>query len=442
MTAGKTAEACDKYFDAQMLDPRGATALDLALCREKQGRIGSAYIWFDIAEKMAKDEKRTDRASTAASRKSALYMKLARITVTVPKEVVVPGMEVRVGLANDPRALNLLPESDWGKSVAVDTGEIKVMVTAPGKATWEKTLDVKALAKPTITVPPLADGSGPPAPFIPPGPGPQVGPGPGPGPGPQIGPGPYPTPGPAPRPNPTSHEKGRVVIDIGFLAGAHLSLINQAPLSEINGTQYLYKADNQSEIFAACGNTTAVPGAGDCDATFNPQFGFVGGAQLFLGYGITDEIQLGGRFFGGAHYPIGFAVMGGPSMSFKAVGPLWVGFSLLVGTTQIEATVTGAKGSVPDSNVVDNEDQNQVDIPVEDLAGGGETPFALGGAVAPSFAGFEVGGSVELSIVLVDNPTNDAASGALLLSAWPTGMWAPDHGGVLMLPVGLGYRFY
>ncbi len=456
MQAGKVGEACDKLEESQALDPRGSTVLDLALCREKEGRIGTAYLLFDQAEKIATDEKRTDRANTASARKKALFLKLPRVTVVVPKEVVVDGLEVRVGLAANARALNVVPPSEWGKGFPVDPGDLKVMVTAPAKATWEQTFDLKQAGRKTVTVPELKAGDGPP-PLPPPVTTPPLTTG-GDGKGgtEPVAPG-QPTPD-KPKPSgPFKHEAGRVVVDAGILAGGHLSLIHQAPLSDINGTQYIYRGEDESEFLASCGNTRAVPGAGDCDATYNPQFGFAGGAQLFLGYAITEEVQFGGRFFGGAHYPLGFFVLGGPSISFAAAGPLWIGVSALVGTTQIEATVTGGRGSIPEGNRADNGGSSQIKIPVEDLAGRGhgvletdppevqelgEIPFNSGQAAAGAFAGFEVGASVEISILLADNPTDDAGSGALFLSAWPTGMWAPGHGGIIALPVGLGYRFY
>jgi hypothetical protein len=440
MAQGKTAEACEKLEESQLLDPRGGTLLDLALCREKEGRIGTAYILFEQAEKVALEEKRNDRVTTARVKKNALFAKVPRVTVTVPKTSEVDGMEVRVGLATSLKTLVLMPKSEWGKAFPADVGNVKVMVTAPGKETWETTFDLRPGTKKAVTVPALKAGSGPPA---------------------------FPTPGVAeqsakpeekkdekkddddkedekkeeakPEPSgPAVHESGRVVVDLGLLVGGHLSLILEAPLSDINGTQYLYKGAGGSEFLASCGNTQAVPGAGDCDATFKPQMALLYGAQLFVGYAISDAVQFGGRGFFAGTYPLGFQILGGPSISVEAADPLWLGFTIVVGTTQVESTVNGGRGSVPEGNRADNADESDVDIPVRDLAGG----FNTGSATAGAFGGFEVGGSIEISVVLVDNPTNDAGSGALLFSAWPTGVWSPTGGGAVMLPVGIGYRFY
>lgn len=461
MAAGKTVEACDKWEESQSLDPRGGTLLDLATCREKEGRIGTAYNLFDEAERVAGEEKRNDRLATAKAHKKELFLKVPRVTVTVPKEVVVEGLEVRVGLASNARALQLIPQSEWGKAFPADPGEVKVMVTAPKKATWEQAFKLAKSERKTVTVPELKEGDGPP-PLPPPlTTNPDNGGGGDKPPPDGGGGGDKPPPKGKDKPlGPAKHEPSRVVVDAGVILGGHLSLIAQSPLSDINGTQYIYKGTDSSEFLASCGNTTAVPGAGDCDATYNPQLAAFGGAQLFLGYAITESVQFGGRFMGGAHYPLGFMVLGGPSVSFAAAGPLWMGVSVLVGTSQLEQTITGARGSIPEAYVGDNAGEDQIKIKQADLAGKkGDTPFTCdavittplvaGGpprcpkvATADAFAGFEIGGSFELSIVLVDNPQHDGSSGALMFNAWPAALWSPGHGAAIWVPVGLGYRFY
>jgi hypothetical protein len=337
--------------------------------------------------------------------------------------------------------MKLVPQSEWGKAIIADTGDLVVMASAPKKATWQGPVKLTTAERKSITVPALADGDGP-APLPPVVETPPPNPNPDPGGGATPPPGGGSTP-PATPTTPAKHEGGRVVVDVGVLVGGHLSLLSSAPLADINGTQYIYKGPEATEFLASCGNTDAVPGAGDCSAKFDPQFGLLGGAQLFLGYALTDEIQFGGRFLGGVHFPLGFMALGGPSVSFRAVGPLWFGVSVLLGTTQIQSVVTGAKGEIPDAYEADN-DSATIDIPVEELAGRGseDLPFSEGGATAAAFGGFEVGGSFEVSIVLVDNPQHDGSGGALMLSAWPLGMWSPGNGAIISVPVGLGYRFY
>lgn len=443
LQAGKTPEACNKYEESQALDPRGVTLLDHALCREKEGRIGTAYNLFVEAERVANEEKRSDRANTAKQRKNELFLKLPRVTVNVPSDVVVEGLEVRVGHQGDLRSMKLIPQSEWGKAVIADPGELVVMVSAPKKATWEQKFKLTRTERKSITAAKLADGDGP-APLPPLVTDPPPGDPKDPPPTDPKNPPPTDPKQPGTPTTPAKHEGGRVVVDIAGLVGGTLNLLSQAPLSDINGTQYIYRGAEQSEFLASCGNTTAVPGAGDCDATFDPQIGVLGGAQLFLGYALTENIQFGGRFFGGVHYPLGFMALGGPSISFFAAGPLWLGVTVLVGTTQMESVVTGGRGEIPDAYEADNDGASEIAIPVEALAGraSAEEPFNAGGVRAPAFGGFEVGGSFEVSIILADNPQHDGSGGALMLSAWPMGLWSPGNGAVVSLPIGLGYRFY
>jgi hypothetical protein len=428
---GKTGEACDKYQQSQALDPRGETLLDEALCREKEGKLGTAYNLFIAAEKAANDEKRNDRALTAKQHQNSLFAKLPRLSVNVPKESVTDGLEISAGG-------QVIPQSEWGKPYPVDGGSLKVSASAPARETWETTVDSKPGIKQSVTVPVLKPGSGP-------APNPNLNPNPNPNPNPNN-PNPNPNPNPNnPNPNPPpkgeGHKAHRIVVDAQVLAGMHVSVISKAPQSLINGTQYNYIGADTEVFQAACGTEDVVPGAGNCKAHFKPQAALLAGAELFIGYAITENVQFGGRVMGGFHYPIGFEILGGPSASFKVSGPFWLGITGLVGTSQTTATVDGARGSVPESFQTFNPNGDVVIAP-DKLAGGlagSATDKTKPLQVAPDFGVVEVGGSVEVSIVLKDNKSG--TTGSLMLSGWPYAVWSP--GGVAFgLPIGLGYRFY
>lgn len=429
---GKYGEACDKLEQSQSLDPRGGTILDLALCREKQGRVGTAYNLFEQAEKAAVAEKRSDRITTAKVHKNSLFAKLPRLTVTVPKESEVKGLEVSAGG-------QVIPQSEWGKAYPVDAGTIKVSASAPEKETWETTVEMKAGVKKAVSIPALKAGSGPApkkAPDLTPSgnsgtSGPTTGGASG-GTGATSG---GSGSGGSKEPKASGHHKGRIVVEIGIQAGLHISAVSQAPQEQITGTQYKYKGDGGSEFLASCGDTTSVPGAGKCNATFNPQLALLLGGQMFLGYAFTDSLHFGGRVFGGAHLPLGYEILGGPSLSFKVSKPFWMGITALVGTTQVKAVVTGAKGSVPVDLQTANGNSDQVGISVKDLAGG----LSGGGKIAPATGRLEIGGSLEVSYVLADAPTG--ITGSLMLSAWPTALWS-QGGVVFAVPIGLSYRFH
>ena len=81
---GKTSEACEKYKQAQSLDPNGDTILAEALCREKEGKVGTAFNLFVQAEKIAKDENRSDHLATAKQHENTLFAKLPRVVIIVP----------------------------------------------------------------------------------------------------------------------------------------------------------------------------------------------------------------------------------------------------------------------------------------------------------------------------------------------------------------------
>src|SRR5688572_10390369 len=88
LAAGKVAEACDKLNDSVLLESISRTLLELAQGREKEGRIGTAYVVYERAEKVANDEIQKGRAATAKAKRNALYLRLARVTVNVPKEAI------------------------------------------------------------------------------------------------------------------------------------------------------------------------------------------------------------------------------------------------------------------------------------------------------------------------------------------------------------------
>lgn len=136
MGAGRYAEACPKLAESQRLDPGGGTLLNLGLCREKEGKLATAWTVYNAALSQAIKDHREDRELTAKERIAAISQSLAKAVVDVdPATAKLGGLEitldgVRVGSAA------------WGLLTPIDAGTHVVSAGAPGKRPWQATLAV------------------------------------------------------------------------------------------------------------------------------------------------------------------------------------------------------------------------------------------------------------------------------------------------------------
>ncbi len=429
MSAGKTAEACEKLDESLHLDRRGTTALDLAICREKQGRLGQAYRAYGVAAELSQKEKRPDREKTAKSARTNLFFKLPKITVK-PPSTLPDGFKVTVNGEE-------LPPSAYNKSWETDPGEVVVVASAPNHKPWESKLQFKERETKTVTVPALEAGAAPAPTPVPIAPTPSSQPGPVATPAPPAPPPETPEEPSAPR---DDDEGGRLVVELGFMGGLLIHTIERSGVDELNGTDYQYRSSVNGETIATCGDTASIPGAGECDALFGNETGGIVGGELFLGWAIIPRFHLGLRGFGAKRFRDGWMFVGGPSFSVRAVGPLWLGASFLIGGSEHNAEITGADGSVPAASQAFNAGQTRVSIPLRDVA-----PTE---ATVPS--GLLLGASLELSVALLGPSPNaivstdlphDVVAGSLMLALWPSLLVAPE-GFAIAVPGGLAYRFH
>jgi hypothetical protein len=135
MAAGDFASACPKFADSEALDPAPGTALNLAACFERAGKMASAWAAYETAEAVAQQAGQRDRAAVARKRAASLETKLSRLTVQVPPAAQIPGLEVRVDG-------ELLGAAEWGMALPRDGGAHEVAVLAPGKKPWKSHVDV------------------------------------------------------------------------------------------------------------------------------------------------------------------------------------------------------------------------------------------------------------------------------------------------------------
>lgn len=141
MAQERWGEACPKLEESQRLDPAGGTLLHLALCREHEGRLATAWALYQDALAQAKHDGRKDRAKVAQERIDALGPRLPRI-------------RVKVALANRraegftvSRDESVVGEAQWGESLPVDPGPHVLSAKAQGKKPWSSRFELAAGAR-------------------------------------------------------------------------------------------------------------------------------------------------------------------------------------------------------------------------------------------------------------------------------------------------------
>jgi hypothetical protein len=149
LEAGKTAEACPKFEAAAQYAHTPGVRLNLADCWVLLGKTASA--WAMYGEALSAAERTNDRTAAELARKgrAALKSQLSYLTVSVPDDVKVPGLELLRDGEN-------LPKAAWGAAVPVDPGEHEIVARAPGYKPWSTKKNISAAgANESIEVPEL-----------------------------------------------------------------------------------------------------------------------------------------------------------------------------------------------------------------------------------------------------------------------------------------------
>lgn len=157
MTQKRWSEACPKLEESQRLDPGGGTLLHLAICREHEGKIATAWALYQEALGAANRDKRKDRAKIAQARIDVLKTKLPRLRLRVaPQNKRIPGFflsrdDIEVG------------EPQWGESIPVDPGKRSIVARADGYKTWTKEVVIPDGPSDTVVEVPELERAEPPA---------------------------------------------------------------------------------------------------------------------------------------------------------------------------------------------------------------------------------------------------------------------------------------
>lgn len=156
MNEQKWAEACPKLEESQRLDPAGGTALHLAVCREHEGKIATAWALYRDALSLAKRDGRRDRAKAAQERIDALGPMLPRMKLNVAaKAAALAKLTITRDDVEMSRAL-------WGESLPVDPGRFTLVARAPGKRVFTTVVHIAKLpGVTTIDIPALEDDATP-----------------------------------------------------------------------------------------------------------------------------------------------------------------------------------------------------------------------------------------------------------------------------------------
>ncbi|HEY5375064.1 MAG TPA: hypothetical protein VIK01_15390 [Polyangiaceae bacterium] len=140
MAAGKYSEACPKLAESYRLDPGTGTLLNLATCRELEGKLATAWLLYSDALLAAQRDRRDDREQFAQQHLTELEPKLSRLTLVVPPEADDPDLDLTLDGARVAAAARGVP-------TYVDPGTHTVQAKAPGKRAWSQTIEIAATAE-------------------------------------------------------------------------------------------------------------------------------------------------------------------------------------------------------------------------------------------------------------------------------------------------------
>lgn len=135
MARGSYELACPKLQESQRLEPALGTLLNLADCREKEGKLASAWSLFRDAEAIAHRSGPEEAVAVARQRAAQLEQRVPRLelrlSAAAPTGFRLTRNDVVVG------------EAQLGTPIPLDPGTYRVTASAPGYASWETTVKLR-----------------------------------------------------------------------------------------------------------------------------------------------------------------------------------------------------------------------------------------------------------------------------------------------------------
>ena len=144
---GKFDDACDRFERSLALDPETGTEVNLADCFEHVGKLARAWNLFDDAANASDRAGNAVRAKFARDRANAIAGKLALVVVRVadPK---LAGLSVAI-------RGQTIAKLDAELRQRVEPGDIAIVASAPGHASYQTTVHAVAGATANVDVPVL-----------------------------------------------------------------------------------------------------------------------------------------------------------------------------------------------------------------------------------------------------------------------------------------------
>ncbi len=141
-------QACAKFAEALTYNPQAiGTHLNVAKCDEDQGRIASAAEKYAEIIDRAREQKLDDFRKEAETRLDGLKDEVPHVTISF-----VDGAPEGVKVVIDDRVIKL----DGKTRIAIDPGERKIVVTAPGRVNHVTTIVIARKDDKSIELPALA----------------------------------------------------------------------------------------------------------------------------------------------------------------------------------------------------------------------------------------------------------------------------------------------
>ena len=147
MNANDFVNACPKLQESQRLDPSGGTVLNLALCREQEGKLATAWAYFKQALSAAKRDDRADREEAASKHLALLEAKIPSVKINVT--TAAPGEEVLVDGV-------VVGTAGWGTRMALDPGRHELSARANEREPWSHQFALEVGQSLSFDVPALA----------------------------------------------------------------------------------------------------------------------------------------------------------------------------------------------------------------------------------------------------------------------------------------------